>query len=72
MSYNPPLLGAMRREENVSKTDTMSTFVDDELVEKGKQDIADHLERAVREKAEENMALFQELMRKQDLLEKVL
>ena len=70
MSYNPPLLGAIRREENVSKTDTMSTFVDDELVEKGKQDIADHLERAVREKAEENMALFQELMRKQDLLEK--
>ena len=48
----------------------MSIFVEDDVVEKAKNNVAEHLERAVREKAEENMALFEELIRKQDLLEK--
>ena len=47
----------------------MSYFVDATVVEKGKEEVVERLEKAVRETAEENMVLFEEMMRKQALVE---
>lgn len=46
-----------------------ATDGDEDDVEIGKERLAEHLEAAVRSKAEENLALYQELLRKQALLE---
>lgn len=50
-------------------TSTEKGNADSASIERGKEDVAKRLEAAVKTKAEENLALYQELLRKQALLE---
>ena len=51
--------------------ESMSSFnsTDNTDIEEGKERLAQHLETAIRSKAEENLALYQELLGKKSLLE---